>query len=410
MRAKSTIKLCMSFLLLSCGQTIQSHSAMNVVEETEEAAIEQAPILPGAERLDEYLPLIEGKRVAIVANQTSMVDRTHLVDTLMALGVDIAHVYAPEHGFRGDKDAGEHVTDEKDFKTGLDIFSLHGSSKKPRASSLEAVDVVIFDIQDVGVRFYTYLSTLHYVMEACAENGVKLIVLDRPNPNGNYIDGPVLEMKSSSFIGLHPVPVVYGMSIGEYAKMINGEGWLKRGVEVELTVVPCLNYSHVMDYMLPTAPSPNLPNQASIYLYPSLALFEGTVVSIGRGTDHPFEIVGHPLFGLGSYGFTPEPNEGASKPKLEGEQCFGQFLGPERADLVHQSGQLDLEFLLEYYTFLKDKTVFFNKDGFFDLLAGTDVLRNQITEGIPEDEIRNSWQDDLEVFKTIRAKYLIYQD
>jgi uncharacterized protein YbbC (DUF1343 family) len=400
----------MSFLLLSCGQIIQSQPAINEAEEIKETVAVQAPITHGAERLETYLSQLEGKRIAVVANQTSLVEGSHLVDTLLSNGIEISHVYAPEHGFRGDKGAGEHISDETDAKTGLEIYSLHGSSKKPSASSLKNIDIVLFDIQDVGVRFYTYLSTLHYVMEACAENGVKVMVLDRPNPNGNYMDGPVLEKKFSSFIGLHPVPVVYGMTIGEYAKMINGQGWLKGGVQAELEVIPCENYSRSMEYVLPVAPSPNLPNQASIYLYPSLAFFEGTVVSIGRGTDHPFEIVGHPLFGLGSYAFTPEPNEGASKPKLEGKVCYGQFLGPERAELVHQSGQLDLDILLEYYKFLKDKTVFFNKDGFFELLAGTDVLRNQILEGKSEDEIRDSWQEDLEAFRSIRAKHLIYQD
>ena len=410
MSAKCTIKLCMSLLLLSCGQIIQSQSATDDLVDKAEAVTVQVPVIPGAERMETYLSQLEGKRIAVVANQTSLVKCSHLVDTLLSHGIDIAHVYAPEHGFRGDKGAGAHISDEKDFKTGLDIYSLHGSSKKPSDSSMRNIDVVLFDIQDVGVRFYTYLSTLHYVMEASAENGVKVIVLDRPNPHGNYMDGPVLEKKFSSFIGLHPVPVVYGMTIGEYASMINGQGWLRDGIKAELEVIPCANYSRSMEYVLPVAPSPNLPNQASIYLYPSLAFFEGTVVSIGRGTEHPFEIVGHPLFGLGSYAFTPEPNEGAREPKLEGKVCYGQFLGPERAELVHQSGQLDLDILLGYYEFLKDKTVFFNKDGFFELLAGTDVLRNQIIEGKNEDEIRESWQEGLEEFKSIRVKYLIYQD
>jgi len=401
----------MIILLLSCGPALQSNT---VESKPEKVVVTEVPAilepLPAAVNVPSYLQILKGKNVAVVANQTSMIQGTHMVDSLIALGIDVRHIYTPEHGFRGDADAGAHINDEKDQKTGLQIYSLHGKSKKPSAESLKNIDIVLFDIQDVGVRFYTYISTLHYVMEACAESGVKIIVLDRPNPLANTIDGPTLDPKFSSFIGKHPVPMVYGMTIGEYALMINGEGWLKEKLKAELQVIPCLNYDHQTQYNLPIPPSPNLPNQASVYLYPSLCLFEGTVVSLGRGTDHPFEIAGHPDFEIGAYKFTPLPNRGSSDPPLKGKLCKGQFYGPERAQKVHDSRQLDLSILLTFYNELSPKLQFFNADGFFELLAGTDVLRRQIEQGMSEEEIRISWQEDLEKFKVTRKKYLIYQD
>jgi uncharacterized protein YbbC (DUF1343 family) len=412
MSAKCTIKLWMSALLLfSCGTGLQSNAEqMSTAQlmETSEVAVSRP--IPAAEHLENILPLIHGKRVALVANQTSLVNGVHLVDTLLSSGIDISHVYAPEHGFRGDQADGARISDETDQKTGLKLYSLYGKSKKPTEASLAGIDVVVFDIQDVGVRFYTFISSLHYVMEACAEQGVEVIVLDRPNPLGNTIDGPVLKPKFSSFVGMHPVPLIYGMTIGEYALMINGEGWLKDKRKAILMVIPCLDYNHQKEYVLTVPPSPNLPNQASIYLYPSLALFEGTVVSVGRGTDHPFEIAGHPDFSVGSYSFTPEPNQGSIDPPLKGEQCFGLFFGPERAALVHESKELDLSIVLLYYKVISSKKMFFLESGFFDLLAGSDELRKQIESGKTESEIRASWQKDLVFFKEKRAKYLIYQD
>ncbi|MCX6295522.1 MAG: DUF1343 domain-containing protein, partial [Bacteroidetes bacterium] len=272
----------------------------------------------GADRTTEYLPLLKGKTVAVVANQSSLIKNTHLVDSLISIGVNVKKVFCPEHGFRGLVDAGENVANVKDPKTGLSIISLYGKNKKPSTADLKDVDIVIFDIQDVGVRFYTYLSTLHYVMEACAENNKQLIVLDRPNPNGYYIDGPVLEDAYKSFLGLHPVPIVYGMTIGEYAQMINGEGWLKAGVKCKLKVIPIVGYTHKDLFELAVRPSPNLPNMSSVYLYPSLGLFEGTIVSVGRGTDLPFQVIGHPTLTKTNYTFTPQPKPGAMEPKYNG--------------------------------------------------------------------------------------------
>lgn len=408
MLVKNSVRLIAISIFISCAGTAQQGK---VKEQSETTVVQQEPELrTGAERMGLYLSQMEGKRVAVVANQTSMVDNVHLVDTLLARGVEISHAYAPEHGFRGNQDAGAHISDEKDMKTGLSIYSLHGSSKKPSAESLEGVDILLFDIQDVGARFYTYISSLHYVMEACAEQGVKVIVLDRPNPHGHYIDGPVMEEEFSSFVGMHPVPVVYGMTIGEYAQMINGEHWMKAGVQAELQVIPIAGYTHVSEYRLPIPPSPNLPNQASIELYPSLCFFEGTVVSIGRGTDHPFQIVGHPDFGLGSYMFTPESNYGSKYPKLKGETCNGQFLGEEAGKALRKEGQLNLSYLIGYYEVLSQKGEFFNNDGFFEKLSGTAEFRKQIESGMNEEEIRVSWKDDLEAFAKVREKYLIYPD
>lgn len=362
----------------------------------------------GADRTIEYLPLLKGKRVAIVANQSSNIKTTHLVDSLVALGVNIKKVFCPEHGFRGIIDAGKKVKTYKDIKTGLSIISLYGKNKKPAAADLKSVDVLIFDIQDVGVRFYTYLSTLHYVMEACAENNKTLIVLDRPNPNGYYIDGPVLEDTFKSFLGLHKVPIVYGMTIGEYAKMINGELWLNGGLKCNLNVISLKGYSHNDLYELPIRPSPNLPNMASVYLYPSFGLFEGTIVSVGRGTEFPFQIIGHPTLQKTNFSFTPQSKEGALNPKYLGQICNGYNLSVFGTEYMKNIKKIYLYWLIGTYKNTPDKTNFFDEN--FNYHAGNSSLKKQIVDGVGEDEIRSSWNAELEKFKVIRKKYLLYKD
>jgi len=362
----------------------------------------------GASRFEVYLPLLEGKKVAVIANATSMVDDRHLIDALLRRDVEIVKVFAPEHGFRGEQDAGEKVNDTADKETGLPIISLYGANKKPSIKSMQDVDIMVFDIQDVGVKFYTYLSTLHYVMEACAETSTPLILLDRPNPNGFYIDGPVLKPGFESFVGLHPVPLVYGMTIGEYAKMINGEGWLKNGVKCNLTVVKISGYTHDTLYELPLKPSPNLPNMTSIYLYPSLALFEGTVISVGRGTDYPFQVLGHPEYKKGNFQFTPLPNAGAKNPKLSGKLSQGVDLRGFGLGQLQRKKQLSLYWLHSFYETAPDKENFFLKNNFFNKLAGNDLLMQQIKEGQSLGAIRASWQADLKSFRRIRERYLLY--
>lgn len=365
----------------------------------------------GAAQINGYLGLIKDKNVAVVGNQSSMVNKTHLVDTLLTLGINIKKVFAPEHGFRGKADAGEKVSDDVDVKTGLPILSLYGSkNRKPSPDKLADVDVILFDIQDVGVRFYTYISTLNYVMEACAEQGKKIIVLDRPNPNGFYVDGPILKEGNKSFIGLHPVPIVHGMTIGEYAKMIKGEKWINKAEECELEVIPCKNYDHDSLYSLPVKPSPNLPNMASIYLYPSLCLFEGTNVSVGRGTDKPFQQFGSPYISPTNYSFVPQSNEGAKHPKHEGEKCFGYDVSQFGEEYLIGYKKLYLYWLVAMYEETPDKKTFFRKDGFFDLLTGDDSIREMIIEGKSADEIWESFQEEVKEFKLKRKKYLIYQD
>lgn len=360
----------------------------------------------GAQDTDNYLHILEGQSVGVVANQTSLIGETHLVDSLIALGVNVKRIFTPEHGFRGAADAGAKVTDGKDEKTGIEIASLYGKTKKPTPEMLRDIDVMLFDLQDVGVRFYTYISTLTYVMEACAEQDIRVVVLDCPNPNGFYIDGPVLKAENKSFVGMHPVPVVYGMTIGEYGKMVNGEGWLKNGAHCELTVVGIPGYDRNAIYELPVKPSPNLPNWESIYLYPSLCFFEGTIVSVGRGTDKPFQVFGHPDM-RGEYSFTPQSQEGASKPMFEGEHCRGLDLTDYAHDYAVNPAQLQLNWLIDAYQQLSDKNyLFFTK--YFNLLAGDKVLIQQIENRRSADEIRASWVADLEAFKAIRAKYLIY--
>ena len=368
------------------------------------AFIDKEHYVSAAMQLEDYLPLIEGKHVGIVGNQTSIIGDTHLVDTLLSLGIDIKKIYTPEHGFRGTADAGAKVNSGKDEKTGIPIVSLYGKNKKPTPEMLQGIDVILFDLQDVGVRFYTYISTMTYVMEAAAENNIPVIVLDRPNPNGFYIDGPVLKSENRSFVGMHQVPVVYGMTIGEYARMVNGEGWLKNGVTCDLTVIPIHNYNRNAIYELPVKPSPNLPDWESVYLYPTLCFFEGTIVSVGRGTETPFQIYGHPDM-RGDYTFTPKSTNSASKPLLEGQRCRGENLVEYAHGYLYNEDQLHLEWTLGAYQQLKDKGFFNN---FFVKLSGDKQLQHDIESGKSAEEIRASWQGDLNVFKAIRAKYLMY--
>ena len=365
-------------------------------------------IQPGAHLTGEYLPLLEGKSIGIVANQTSLIHQTHLVDSLMSLGLDIRKVFAPEHGFRGRAEAGETVRDGKDLRTGLPVVSLYGSNRKPRAEDLADLDIVIFDLQDVGVRFFTYLSTLTYLMEACAENNLELLILDRPNPNGFYIDGPLMDPEHKSFIGLHRIPVVHGMTIGECGLMLNGEGWLANGLKCSVKVITCENYTHRSLYKLPVPPSPNLPNMNSVYLYPSTCFFEGTVLSEGRGTESPFEVFGHPELQNAEFTFTPVSLPGFSaSPKLQDQLCYGVDLRHYR-DSIHRRNSINLDWLLEAYQNFPDKENFFIP--FFENLSGTTALRNQVIRGLSAEEIRESWRDDLEEFKRIRINYLLYED
>jgi len=386
--------------LISCGNKKNTKLAEN-------KAVAQQHIITGANQTTRYLPLLKGKTIAVVANQTSVIQRkngfTHLVDSLLQLDITIKTVFSPEHGFRGKADAGEHVANGRDAKTGLPLISLYGKNKKPSKEQLAGIDIVVFDIQDVGVRFYTYISTLHYVMQACSAQNIPVIVLDRPNPNGHYIDGPLLEKAEQSFVGMHPVPIVYGMTIGEYAQMINGENWLNTTNKCDLTVIPLKNYTHKSKYHLPIKPSPNLPNSKAINLYPSLCLFEGTKVSCGRGTDMQFQIFGAPFLGKKKYSFsfTPMPNDGAKYPKFKGEHCNGLDLRK-----TNYLNEINLDYLINTYKNSNNKTVFFNK--FFTRLAGTKSLQKQIIAGKSAQEIKASWQGGLDKFKQIRAKYLLY--
>ncbi|HMX61340.1 MAG TPA: DUF1343 domain-containing protein [Chitinophagales bacterium] len=363
----------------------------------------------GAERIDQYLPFLKGKKVGLVVNQTSSVGNTHLLDTLLQLQINVSCVFAPEHGFRGTADAGEHVKNGIDPKTKTTIISLYGDNKKPKATQLKNIDVVLFDIQDVGVRFYTYISTLQYVMEACAENKKALIILDRPNPNGHYVDGPVLDTINRSFVGMQPIPIVHGMTIGEYANMLNGEKWLANKLHCNLTVIKCINYDHNTFYNLPIKPSPNLPNMAAIYLYPSLCFFEGTDhVSLGRGTNKPFQIYGSNVFTRKlPYSFTPKPVEGAKNPPLLDKICYGYDLSKLSLDSLRKQ-KFTLKYVLKAYQMTPDSIPFFNN--FFVKLSGTDVLTTQIKSGLNEKVIKASWKEKIGQFKAIRKKYLLYAD
>lgn len=389
------------FILADCGGQIIVRSKANV-EKTD------ADIRMGAERTEIYLPWLQGKNVAVVANQTAMINNTHLVDSLLGCGIKVKKIFCPEHGFRGNADNGEDVKNSTDVKTGLPIVSLYGDHKKPTEKDLKGIDVVVYDIQDVGVRCYTFVTTMTYVMEACAQQKKTFVILDRPNPNGFYVDGPILEPEHKSFVGQHPVPIVYGMTIAEYARMLNGEKWLANGVQCDLKYVTCENYTHSDWYQLPVAPSPNLPNMASVYLYPSLSLFEGTVMSVGRGTDLPFQVVGHPQLKNAGYKFTPVPKTGAKKPPYEGQVCNGHDLHEFALLYVRDYKGLYLYWLMSSYKDMPDKEAFFND--FFTRLAGTKTLRQQIADGKTEDQIKATWRPGLVKFKEIRKKYLLYED
>ncbi len=365
----------------------------------------------GAERSYEYMPFLEGKKVACVVNQTSMISGEHLVDVLLAQKINVVEIFSPEHGFRGTAEAGDEVTSGIDSKTGVPIVSLYGKKHRPSAEELSKVDVVIFDVQDVGARFYTYLTTLYYVMEECARYNKQLIVLDRPNPNGHYVDGPLLKPAQKSFVGALPIPIVHGCTLGEMARMINGEGWLDSGNRCDLKIIPCSNYTHQTAYILPIKPSPNLPNNKAIYLYPSLCLFEGTCVSVGRGTEYPFQCFGHPDCANEQYAFMPMPNERNKNPLLNGRTCNGSFLGGlSDEELYTKHNKLDISFVVECYQKFRNKPAFFRTDGFFNNLAGNSEIKNEIIAGKSAEEIRASWQDELATYKEKRRKYLLYPD
>jgi len=365
------------------------------------------PIILGAQQTERYLPILKNKNIGIVANQTSVIFKpegyTHLIDTLLSLNIIIKKAFAPEHGFRGRADAGEYVKDGVDAGSGIPIVSLYGSNKIPNAAILSDLDVVIFDVQDVGARFYTFLSTLHYMMETCANLGITVLILDRPNPNGHYVDGPTLDLKYTSFVGVHPVPVVHGMTVGEYAQMINGEGWLKEGVKCELKVISIQNYTHSTIYQPPINPSPNLPNSKAINLYPSLCFFEGTNMSMGRGTANQFQIIGSPFLkgDLYNYEFIPKPNIGAKYPIHEGDICKGLNLQNEP-----RLNYIELKWLIDAYQNSSNKIVFFNP--FFTKLAGQELLQKKIENGWNAQQIRASWKDDIEKYKRLREPYLLY--
>ncbi len=363
--------------------------------------------IPGAAQYEQYRHLIEGRTIAVVANQTSMAGDTHLVDLLVKRGIDVKVIFAPEHGFRDLAGAGENIKDGQDPVSGVQIISLYGSQNKPAPGDLQGINTVIFDIQDVGVRYYTYLSTLQYVMEACAEQGIKCLVFDRPNPNGFYIDGNILDTAYTSFVGLNPVPVVYGMTIGEYGMMINGEGWLKNKVKCDLTVIRCKNYTHKTLYDLPVKPSPNLPNMNSVYLYPSVCWFEGTKISLGRGTPFPFQAYGSPLLPDRGFSFTPESVPEARNPSGLGEKCFGTDLRNALNDKLVPFPAINLKWLIDAYTDYPEKDKFFTS--YFDVLAGGPVLREQIRQGMTSDQIRKTWGEGLRKFREIRGKYLLYK-
>jgi uncharacterized protein YbbC (DUF1343 family) len=362
----------------------------------------------GADQTALYFPLLKGKAVGLVANHTSVIGRVHLADTLMHSGINLVKIYAPEHGFRGDVDAGADISNGADSKTGIPIISLYGSKSKPTADDLKGIGIMVYDIQDVGVRFYTYISTLHYVMEACAENNIPLIILDRPDPLGYYVDGPLLDPAYRSFVGLHPIPVVYGMTSGELARMINGEGWLAGGLKCNLKVIPCSNYDHGTYYNLPVDPSPNLNSMEAIYLYPSLCFFEGTIMSLGRGTTFPFRVVGHPDYPDKTFSFVPVATNANKNPVYMGKTCYGtDFRAMSIADLRRMHG-LNLGWLIAAYKTMGQGAAFFTD--YIDKLAGTDTLRKQIIAGWSEEKIRQSWQEGLIRFKVIRKKYLLYSD
>lgn len=397
--------LTLFFSLISCGQNKKPISEINSVKTNTYSQ----EIKTGAQQTNKYLPLLKDKKIAIVANQTSVIFKdennqkyTHLIDSLISLNINVTKVFSPEHGFRGKADASEKVANGIDVKTGLPIISLYGKNKKPTVEQLNGIDLVVFDIQDVGVRFYTYISTLHYVMEACAELNIPVVVLDRPNPNGHYIDGPTLESEHKSFVGMHTVPLVYGMTIGEYAQMINGEKWLKNNVKCNLTIVELSDYTHQSFYHLAIRPSPNLPNDKAINLYPSLGFFEGTTINAGRGTENQFQQYGAPFFPKSEYSYTPEPNFGSKYPKHQGELCYGVNLKNE-----NRLNTVNIQWLIDAYNKTPKDKDFFGST--FTIHAGNELLEQQLIEGKSAKEIQNSWIPKIETFKKIRVKYLLYK-
>ena len=424
------VKLISAFLsLLIFIASCSAQKNQKVITHQQPGATEtqESRIIPGAERMNVYLPLIKGKRIGIFANQTSMVGDVHLVDTLKKSGVDIKVIFGPEHGFRGVASAGEKIGNYIDEKTGIPIVSLYGEKRRPSAEDLKDVDILIFDIQDVGARFYTIISSLQEYMEAAMESSKPLLILDRPNPNGFYVDGPVLDPKFKSFVGMQPVPIVYGMTIAEYAFMIAGENWLSEKASQKYAyyrtaqnspdtpfhfqVIKCQNYTHKSKYILPVKPSPNLPEIESIYLYPSTCLFEGTALSEGRGTERPFQLFGHPLLPHNLYAFVPKPNEGAKSSKHYYETCYGWNLHGTPGEVLKKvDNHVQLKWLMEAYRLFPGKDSFFLKSNSFNRLAGNDVLMQQIKDGRSEKEIRKSWEPALGEFKKIRKKYLLYED
>jgi len=399
------ISICLIMILLSCYSK-QGNTQVKTSEELRLVSINE--IRTGVDQTELYFPALKGKNIGIICNQASLIGDVNLVDTLIKAGFIIKTIFSPEHGFRGDSDAGADILDGLDTKTGVKIVSLYGRKKKPAQEDMKGIDILLFDIQDVGVRFFTYISTLTLVMEAAAEQGIPFIVTDRPNPNGFYVDGPVLDTSFRSFIGMHPVPVVYGMTIGEYALMVNGEGWLGEK-KCNLTVIPMVDYTRNMIVRLKVKPSPNLPTWQSVYLYPSLCLFEGTIISVGRGTAFPFLGFGHPDFVIGSFIFKPESINGVSEhPPFEGQYCLGVNLVGFAENYSQNEHHFSLDWLIWMHEFFKDSTEFFTP--YFDKLAGTDLLRKDIINGLPESEIRKSWENDLNEFKKIREKYLLYPD
>ncbi|HLO58064.1 MAG TPA: DUF1343 domain-containing protein [Bacteroidales bacterium] len=379
-----------------------------LVSSCQGSTVISAKVKTGADRTEIYIPLLKGKSVALVANHTTIIGRTHLVDSLTRRGVHIVKIFSPEHGFRGNAGAGDAVKDAKDPLTGIPVVSLYGQSYKPSKADLKGTDLVIYDIQDVGVRFYTYISTMHYVLEACAESGIPIIILDRPDPLGFYVDGPVLDTAFRSFVGMHPIPVVYGMTPGELAQMINSEGWLSNHVKCNLTVIPCTGYDHRSRYTLPVFPSPNLNSMEAVYLYPSVCLFEGTVMSLGRGTDYPFRVIGHPDYPDHSFSFIPKVNAANSNPLFVNKTCFGIDLRSLKvADLENQN-KINLQWLIRVFHAMNTGSSFFIP--YISKLAGSDNLKRQVVSGLPELQIRQSWEKDIAAFKKMRKKYLLYDD
>jgi len=404
----------MTFLLLfvfSCSDS-QNHSKEGKTIDSLDNVVQlSSAVGVGAENLATYLPMIKKKKTALVVNHSSRVGENHLIDTLLALDVNIVKIFSPEHGFTGKAANGEKISDSKfESKGSIPLISLYGKKRKPLPEDLEGVEIMIFDIQDVGVRFYTYISTMHYIMEAGAENGIPVIVLDRPNPNGHYVDGPVLDTAWRSFIGMHPIPIVHGLTVGELAKMINGEGWLKNGIQCQLEVIKNTNYTHNTPYTLPLPPSPNLPDQLSVLLYPSLCLFEGTPISIGRGTNRPFTVIGHPNFTSMPFTFTPKANEGSKYPKFEDQICYGHDLSDISEENFRARGELDLKWITLWAAMWTGPQAFFNENKGIDRLTGSDQFRKQVEGGTSEMAIRESWEPELKEYREMRKKYLLYPD